>query len=98
MKTKPSLLLVIAFVFALAGSVYAQESQSQQTSAPPASPGLDVQGIKVYLLGPGDVLDVRVFGQPELTSTVAVDADPRQVSLRQGCSKRHPTRVCEVHQ
>src|ERR1044071_9558143 len=81
MKTKPSLLLVIAFVFALAGSVYAQESQSQQTSAPPPSPGLDVQGIKVYLLGPGDVLDVRVFGQPELTSTVAVDSDGNLTGL-----------------
>ena len=75
MKTKQSLLLVIAFVCAFAGSVYAQESQSQQTSAPPPSPGLDVQGIKVYLLGPGDVLDVRVFGQPDLTSSAQVDSD-----------------------
>jgi polysaccharide biosynthesis/export protein len=75
MKTKQSLLLVIAFVCALAGSVYAQESQSQQTSAPPPSPGLDIQGIKSYLLGPGDVIDVRVFGQPELSSSVPVDSD-----------------------
>jgi polysaccharide biosynthesis/export protein len=75
MKTKQSLLLVIAFVCALAGSVYAQETQSQQTSAPPPSPGLDVQGLKVYLLGPGDVVDVRVFGQPELSSSVPVDSD-----------------------
>jgi polysaccharide export outer membrane protein len=36
---------------------------------------LDIQGIKNYLLGPGDVLDVRVFGQPELTSNVQVDGD-----------------------
>ena len=72
--TKKSLLLVIAFVCALAGSVYAQESQQPQTSAPP-SPGLDIQGIKTYLLGPGDVLDVRVFGQPDLNSTAQVDSD-----------------------
>jgi polysaccharide export outer membrane protein len=83
MKTKHSLLLVIAFLYVFAGSVYAQESQSQQsqqsqqTSAPPASqnPGLDVQGIKTYLLGPGDVVDVRVFGQPELSGIAAVDGD-----------------------
>ena len=75
MKTKNSLLLVIAFVCALASSVYAQETQSQQTSAPPPSPNLDVQGLKTYLLGPGDVVDVRVFGQPELSTTAPVDGD-----------------------
>lgn len=78
MMTKKSLLLVIVFVCALAGSVYAQESQPQQTSAPPPASqnsGLDIQGIKTYLLGPGDVVDVRVFGQPELTSSAQVDSD-----------------------
>lgn len=75
MKTKQSLLLVIAFVCALAGSVYAQESQPQQTSAPPPSPAMDIQGIKTYLLGPGDVVDVRVFGQPELSVQAQVDGD-----------------------
>jgi polysaccharide export outer membrane protein len=75
MKTKHSLLLVIAFVCALAGSVGAQETQPEQTSAPPPSPGMDIQGIKKYLLGPGDVVDVRVFGQPDLSSTAQVDSD-----------------------
>ena len=79
MKTIKSLHLVIAFVCMFAGSVYAQESQpqQQQTSAPPASQSsnLDIQGIKNYLLGPGDVVDVRVFGQPELSSTAQVDGD-----------------------
>jgi len=79
MKTTKSLHLVIAFVCMFAGSVYAQESQPQpqQTSAPPASQSssLDIQGIKTYLLGPGDVVDVRVFGQPELSSTAQVDGD-----------------------
>lgn len=75
MKANKSLLLVVAFVCALAGSVYAQESQPEQTSAPPPSPGLDIQGIKTYLLGPGDVVDVRVFGQPELSATAQVDSD-----------------------
>jgi polysaccharide export outer membrane protein len=77
MKTNQSLLLVIAFVCVFAGTAYAQEPQSQQTSAPPVqqNPGLDIQGIKTYLLGPGDVVDVRVFGQPELSSTAQVDGD-----------------------
>lgn len=76
---KYSLLLVITFVCVLAGSVCAQETQPQpqpdQTSAPPPSPGMDIQGIKTYLLGPGDVVDVRVFGQPELSSSAQVDGD-----------------------
>lgn len=72
---KKSLLLVIAFVCALAGSVCAQETQPEQTTAPPPSPGMDIQGIKKYLLGPGDVVEVRVFGQPDLSSTAQVDSD-----------------------
>ena len=36
---------------------------------------MDIQGIKTYLLGPGDVVDVRVFGQPDLSSSAQVDSD-----------------------
>ena len=76
MQTKPSLLLVLTFVCLLAvGSVCAQESEPQQTSAPPQSPGLDIQGMRTYLLGPGDVVDVRVFGQPDLSGSAQVDGD-----------------------
>src|SRR5215216_3312286 len=76
MKVKQSLILALAFVCMLAVSVRAQESQPQDPPPTPSqSPGLDVQGIKSYLLGPGDVLDVRVFGQPELSSSVQVDSD-----------------------
>ena len=83
MKVKYSLILVIAFLCMLAGSVYAQQSDPQPQSPPPAqeSPGLDVQGIKTYLLGPGDVLDIRVFGQPELSSNAQVDSDGNLSSL-----------------
>ena len=81
MKVK-SLILVIGFVCMSAGFAYAQESQPQtSTPAGPQSSSLDIQGIKSYLLGPGDVLDVRVFGQPELTSTVQVDGDGNLSSL-----------------
>ena len=43
---------------------------------------MDIQGSKSYLLGPGDVLDIRVFGQPELsTSAAQVDSDGNLSSL-----------------
>jgi polysaccharide export outer membrane protein len=82
MKIKQSLVLAIGLACMLTGLVHAQEQQQQP--APPTSSqssGLDIQGIKSYLLGPGDVLDVRVFGQPELTSTVQVDSDGNLSSL-----------------
>lgn len=84
MKVKRSLVSAIAFACLLVGFAHAQEPQQEQSSAPPASSqssSMDVQGIKSYLLGPGDVLDVRVFGQPELSSNVQVDSDGNLSSL-----------------
>lgn len=83
MKLKLSMFVAAAIVCSLAMFAYAQEPQ-QQSSPPPAQnqpSSLDVQGIKSYLLGPGDVLDVRVFGQPELSSSVQVDSDGNLSSL-----------------
>ena len=82
MKVKQLLVFAIGVLLVLAGAVHAQESQPQ-TSTPGISPSssLDIQGIKSYLLGPGDVLDVRVFGQPELSSSVQVDSDGNLSSL-----------------
>ena len=63
---------------------------------------IDTQGIRNYLLGPGDMLDVRVFGQPDLNAVVEVDsdgnisclavsgaADCREVPHRKRSAKRH---------
>lgn len=74
---KVKLPLIVAAVFLCSLALLANAQEQQQSSAPPPAqnPGLDVQGIKSYLLGPGDVLDVRVFGQPELSSSVQVDSD-----------------------
>jgi polysaccharide export outer membrane protein len=80
MKVKQSLVLVIGFVCMFGVSVYAQESQTPAPAAP-QTPGIDIQGIKAYLLGPGDVLDIRVFGQPDLSSSVQVDSDGNLSSL-----------------
>ena len=67
-------------------SVLAQ-SQSQQQSQPtapvyqPGSSSIDEQGIRGYRLGPGDILDVRIWGQPDLNSTVEIDEDGSISSL-----------------
>jgi polysaccharide export outer membrane protein len=84
MKVKLSLIVAFAFVLSVGVFAYAQEPQQQQNS-PTAGQGqsspLDIQGIKNYLLGPGDVVDVRVFGQPELSSNVQVDSEGNLSSL-----------------
>jgi polysaccharide biosynthesis/export protein len=83
MKVKLFLIVAVVFVCGLAMFAYAQDPQ-QQPSSPPAQQGpssLDTQGMKSYLLGPGDVLDVRVFGQPDLSSSVQVDSDGNLSSL-----------------
>jgi polysaccharide export outer membrane protein len=58
-------------------------ASSQDSSAPmaPQPGGVDSQGIRNYLLGPGDTLDVRVFGQPDLNAIVEVDSDGNISSL-----------------
>lgn len=84
MKTKYTLVVAIAFAFMLAGFGKAQEPQQQEPSAPSVtgSSSMDLQGSKNYLLGPGDVLDIRVFGQPELsTSNAQIDSDGNLSSL-----------------
>ena len=83
MKSK-SLLFAVA-VLCFAAVVFAQEP-GQTTSAPVAatsssSPSVDNQGVKNYLLGPGDVIDVRVFGQPDLNAIAEVDSDGNISSL-----------------
>jgi polysaccharide export outer membrane protein len=80
MKAKLSLMLLL-FV-SVASAVCAQDAGQTGTgvSAPqgtsvmmPAS--MDNQGIRNYLLGPGDTLDVRVFGQPDFNTMADVDSD-----------------------
>src|SRR5829696_1746744 len=84
MRNKLSLIVAVACACLFAGFSYAQDPQPQQTNGPSVSPssGLDIQGSKAYLLGPGDVLDIRVFAQPELsTSNAQIDSDGNLSSL-----------------
>lgn len=76
MKLKISLFLALLICFA--AIVHSQEPG--QSSAP-SGPSVDNQGVKNYLLGPGDVIDVRVFGQPDLNAIAEVDSDGNISSL-----------------
>ncbi len=77
------LLIIFCLLFAVP-SVVAVFAQNQSAGAPDfqtASSGVDNQGVRHYRLGPGDLLDVRVFGQPDLNSTVEIDEDGNISSL-----------------
>ena len=84
MKAK---ILILSLMLACLGVVALAQSQegtspgaTQSASLVPAS-NADNQGIKRYVLGPGDTLDIRVFGQPDLNWTGEVDADGNISSL-----------------
>src|SRR5882672_6714001 len=65
-------LILFALLISLGASVFVLAQEPGSGQGPSA---LDMQGIRGYLLGPGDVLDVRVFGQSDLNSLTEVDAD-----------------------
>ncbi len=80
MKLKISLFVAVLICFA--AIVRPQEpGQSSAPSQGPSSSSVDNQGVKNYLLGPGDVIDVRVFGQPDLNALAEVDSDGNISSL-----------------
>jgi polysaccharide export outer membrane protein len=83
-----TLLFVIALIYcAVLPKLHAQEqsqtpasSQEQQSATfTPTSNGgpgsADAMGLRKYVLGPGDTVDVRVFGQPDMNWTGEVDSD-----------------------
>jgi polysaccharide export outer membrane protein len=80
MSNKSIFLAAILVSLALGFSASAQE-QAQGPVLGSTAASVDSQGIRNYLLGPGDVLDVRVFGQSDLSSQVEVDADGNISSL-----------------
>lgn len=78
------LLVAILISLTLPVLVRTQEQQNAPAAPNPGFPqssSIDSQGIRNYLLGPGDVLDVRVFGQPDLNAIVEVDSDGNISSL-----------------
>jgi polysaccharide biosynthesis/export protein len=90
MKVRAYTILLAALFLAASVSVQAQEQGSsaggmqtggaQGAAVVPAS-NADSQGIRRYVLGPGDTLEVRVFGQPDLNWQGEVEADGNITSL-----------------
>jgi polysaccharide export outer membrane protein len=82
-------LFMIAACLGFSHSLLAQQqtpsgsggAQTSTQATPGANAALDNQGIQKYLLGPGDQLDVRVFGQSDFNSLVEIDSDGNISSL-----------------
>ena len=84
MRAKILFILLVIVCFTATPPVRAQEQAPVvvQASGPlpsssgmlPTTASLDAQGIRNYLLGPGDTLDIRVFGQPDFSWTGEVDS------------------------
>ncbi len=73
---KNLLLTGIAITVACLGA-FAQEPQNTSSQGQ----GLDGQGIRSYLLGPGDVVEVKIFGQHDMDSVAQVDSEGNLSSL-----------------
>src|SRR5947199_3510194 len=77
-------LITVAVSFGLCAVLSTLAQSPSQNSVPDFQPGssnIDNQGVRRYRLGPGDLIDVRVFGQPDLNSTVEIDEDGNISSL-----------------
>ena len=75
----PGALIVLSAVVAVLAQ--SQSPTSGSDFQPASANNIDNQGVRRYRLGPGDLLDVRVFGQPDLNSTVEIDEDGNISSL-----------------
>jgi protein involved in polysaccharide export with SLBB domain len=85
-----TVLCALTAIFTAVGQTQSQSPQPSQSSTQtpeqsmPTSgsdPSTDIAGRKRYLVGPGDLIDVRVFGQPDLSSQVEIDDEGNISSL-----------------
>src|SRR5215204_1203671 len=81
MKLISTLIVSAALIVAGAGLAIGQEQRQQPSPPQLASQALDAQGIRNYLLGPGDILEIKIFGQYDLSSTAQVDGEGNLSSL-----------------
>lgn len=83
MKATSSFLVIALLLGGFAPALRAQGQSSGGSSGGGSggagvfvgSDGFDANGIKRYQLGPGDIIDLRVYGQPEFNSALSVDDD-----------------------
>ena len=72
-------LLVLALGCLVTAASSAQDSGSSAPQVPvvtagsSGAPSLDSMGVRKYLLGPGDVLDLRVYNEPQFNGPLVVD-------------------------
>ena len=76
MNIQRSFCLSLVVACGMLGAVQAQQSQGKAQKPKPAK-----QASQPYLLGPGDIVEVKVFGQQDLNSRAQVDADGNLSSL-----------------
>lgn len=76
MNIQRSFCLSIVVACGMLAAVQAQQSQGKAQKPRPAK-----QVSQPYLLGPGDIVEVKVFGQHDLSSNAQVDADGNLSSL-----------------
>jgi len=83
MKIRTIFAIAMVASLLVVGELRAQEQEPAATVpvSSNASSSLDISGIKKYLLGPGDVLDIRFFGQSEMNTSAPVDSDGNITSL-----------------
>jgi len=75
-------LLTLSALFSVLALAQSQgDSPAVSSTSLDRNSSLDGQGLGRYRVGPGDLLDVRVFGQADLNSTVEIDADGNISSL-----------------
>jgi polysaccharide export outer membrane protein len=67
-------LLLSVTLFGQDGSGAVPPASGAAAQTDPGS-GLDLQGVRGYLLGPGDVIAVKVFGEPQLDGELEVRDD-----------------------
>ena len=76
MKAKSVLLLLALSCLTVTAAAQDGGSAPQVpvvNTASSGAPGLDAMGVKKYLLGPGDVLDLRVYNEPQFNGPLVVD-------------------------
>jgi polysaccharide export outer membrane protein len=73
--------VLLTVTFALIVVAVQAQDPAPVSQTPTQNPSVDNQGIRNYLLGPGDVIDVRVFAQPDLNTLAEVDSDGNISSL-----------------
>jgi polysaccharide biosynthesis/export protein len=78
-------VMLIALCAVLSALAQSQSQSQSQQPAPPvyssAGSTIDNQGVRGYKLGPGDVLDVKVWGQEALNTVAEIDEDGNLSSL-----------------